>query len=41
MLHSISDGLRGQAPRNCKFNFDPILSDVKSAMQAARVFEEG
>lgn len=36
----ISDGLRGQALRSCKFNFDPILSDVKSAMQAARVFEE-
>jgi len=36
----LSDGLRGQALRNCKFKFDSVLSDVKSAMQAARVFEE-
>jgi hypothetical protein len=36
----LADGLRGQALRSCKFKFDSILTDVKSAMGAARVFEE-
>jgi hypothetical protein len=36
----LADGLRGEAVRNCKFKFDPIMTDVKSAMGAARVFGE-
>jgi len=36
----LADGLRGQALTTCKFKFDSILTDVKTAMETARVFEE-
>lgn len=36
----LSSGIDGGALRGCRFTFDPILSDVKSAMAAARVFEQ-
>ncbi|KIM31324.1 hypothetical protein M408DRAFT_327572 [Serendipita vermifera MAFF 305830] len=36
----LADGLGGQALQTCKFKFDSVLTDVKSAMETARVFEE-
>jgi len=36
----LTSGIEGGAIQGCRFKFDPILTDVKTTMAAARVFEQ-
>jgi hypothetical protein len=38
---SLADGLKTEAIRGCNFQFDSVLTDVPTALAAARLFEQG